>query len=589
MDVSILQHSRDSSPQQVAVAEVVELIRGSQWPPGYQPLLIAASVVMGGRLRKHVRWLTELGVVKLTGKKEEVKSKRELVQDDPHTVLCWTDGSGGCYVVYKYELNDGYGKEQQIRYYGRVQQFCMEYYARLTDCEADHTLVGVTKPVPLCHDPDVWYRDPVETMPFLATDIGGKRSDKTKSDNGKAKATNEDIKRYLADHIHLRRNMVTSRVEYRDFDTPDWRPIDDVRQNSLWDDMSETFDVDYRAMDRIINSQYAGAYYPFHDYLRSLPKWDGETDAIRVLSLTVTVKGGEEKQELFYRYLKKWLVGMVAGWIDDEEVNQAILVLLGRQGIYKTTWFSNLLPPELRRYFYTKTNSGTISKDDKLVLAQFGLICCEELDTMKPSEMNQLKSLVTARYLDDRAAYARYSEHRKHIASFCGTGNNVQFLNDTSGTRRWLPFEVESILPPRDFPFDYEGIYSQAYGLWCRGYPYYFSEVETEHLMKHNEAYETPNSECELIEEFFRKPVGKEPCEFIRTAVAAEVVSTPGMRVSAVDMGRAFSKLGYQGDKKGGSRGFYVVRLSSDERRARARLLAQDGYQPPPDDGQMDR
>ena len=47
MDVSILQHLRDSSPQQVAVAEVVELIRGSQWPPGYQPLLIAASVVMG--------------------------------------------------------------------------------------------------------------------------------------------------------------------------------------------------------------------------------------------------------------------------------------------------------------------------------------------------------------------------------------------------------------------------------------------------------------------------------------------------------------------------------------------------------------
>ena len=29
MDVSILQHLRDSSPQQVAVAEVVELIRGS--------------------------------------------------------------------------------------------------------------------------------------------------------------------------------------------------------------------------------------------------------------------------------------------------------------------------------------------------------------------------------------------------------------------------------------------------------------------------------------------------------------------------------------------------------------------------------
>ena len=64
----------------------------------------------------------------------------------------------------------------------------------------------------------------------------------------------------------------------------------------------------------------------------------------------------------------------------------------------------------------------------------------------------------------------------------------------------------------------------------------------------------------------------------------AEVVSTPGMRVSAVDMGRAFSKLGFQGERKGGSRGFYVVRLSADERRARARLLGRDGCLSPPDD-----
>ena len=574
MDVSILQHSQDSSPQQVAVAEVVKLIQGSQWPPGYQPLLIAGSVVQGGRQRKNIRWLTGLCQAHIVG------ADRAKVQDDPHTRLCWTDQSGGVYVVFEYELNDGYGKEQQIRYYSRVFRWGCDYYERLTGGQADRTLVGVTKAVPLCHDPDVYYNE--EAMIFHATDISGKPPDK-KGDNGKPRATNQDIKQYLADHIHLRRNMVTSRVEYRDFDTPDWLPIDDVRQNTLWDSMSEIFDVDYRAMDRIINSQYAAPYYPFHDYLAHLPRWNGQDDAIRVLSLTVTVKGGEEKQELFYQYLKKWLVGMVAGWIDDE-VNEAILVLLGRQGIYKTTWFRNLLPPELQRYFYTKTNSSTIGRDDKLVLTQFGLICCEELDTMRPSEMNQLKSLVTTRFLDDRQAYARYPEHRKHIASFCGTGNNLLFLNDTSGTRRWLPFEVESILSPREFPFDYEGIYSQAYGLLRQGFPYYFSEVETEHLMKHNEDYETPNSECELIEEFYRKPAGKEPCEFIRTTVAAAEVSAPGMRVSTVDMGRAFSKLGFQGERKGGSRGFYVVRLSPDERRARARLLAQDRHHTPPDD-----
>ena len=89
-----------------------------------------------------------------------------------------------------------------------------------------------------------------------------------------------------------------------------------------------------------------------------------------------------------------------------------------------------------------------MSKDDLLTLTQYALVCCEELDTMRPAELNQLKATVTMTSIDERAAYAYYHEHRKHIASFCGTGNNPQFLSDPTGNRRWLPFEVESIVSP---------------------------------------------------------------------------------------------------------------------------------------------
>ena len=82
-------------------------------------------------------------------------------------------------------------------------------------------------------------------------------------------------------------------------------------------------------------------------------------------------------------------------------------------------------------------------------MAQYGLVCCEELDTMRPSELKQLKAAVTMPSIDERAAYAHFHEHRPHIASFCGTGNNMQFLSDPTGNRRWLPFEVESIESPR--------------------------------------------------------------------------------------------------------------------------------------------
>ena len=148
--------------------------------------------------------------------------------------------------------------------------------------------------------------------------------------------------------------------------------------------------------------------------------------------------------------LKKWLVAMVAAWISPDVVNNVILVLIGEQGAYKTTWFNYLLPPELKHYFYTKTNANRMSKDDLLTLTQYALVCCEELDTMRPAELNQLKATITMTSIDERAAYAYYHEHRKHIASFCGTGNNPQFLSDPTGNRRWLPFEVESIVsPPR--------------------------------------------------------------------------------------------------------------------------------------------
>ena len=87
----------------------------------------------------------------------------------------------------------------------------------------------------------------------------------------------------------------------------------------------------------------------------------------------------EEVQMRFAEYLTKWLVGMVAGWVDDSVVNNVILVLIGEQGSYKTTWFNYLLPPELRSYFYTKTNANRMGRDDLLTLAQYGLVCCEEL------------------------------------------------------------------------------------------------------------------------------------------------------------------------------------------------------------------
>ena len=200
-------------------------------------------------------------------------------------------------------------------------------------------------------------------------------------------ASVEDIQNFLMDRILLRHNVITGRAEYRDpslecrtesvefatandgsadstaaansklynlSSTLNWQPISDRVVNSLWAELSATKVVRPQDMYRVIESDFVPEYNPFTFYLEHLPPWDGD-DYILGMSVSVTVKGEVEEQMLFAQYLKKWLVGMVAGWVDANVVNNVILVLIGEQGSYKTTWFNYLLPPELKQYFYTKT------------------------------------------------------------------------------------------------------------------------------------------------------------------------------------------------------------------------------------------
>ena len=403
-------------------------------------------------------------------------------------------------------------------------------------------------------------------------------------------ATVEEIKSFLDGHISLRFNEITSRVEYEipadNTDAHRFMPVNDRIVNSLWSQMSTITRVNIQDMYRVIESDYVPVFNPFKAYLNNLCKSVGvqdkkqsvgDRDYIQELAQTVRVKGGEQEQKLWHLYLKKWLVGMVASWISDDVVNNVILVLIGEQGAYKTTWFNYLLPPPLKQYFYTKTNANRMSKDDILTLAQYALVCCEELDTMRPDELNQLKAAVTMPSIDERAAYAHYHEHRKHIASFCGTGNNTQFLSDPTGNRRWLPFEVDSILSPREHPFHYEGIYAQALSLYTSGFQYWFTKEEIQELNRHNKQFETPHLEHELVDLYFRRPIDSELGEFISVARALQMISNGiSQKLSAVNVGRAFSDLGFKRVRTNSSRGFIVVCRTPEEIKAYQHRLLMD-------------
>ena len=399
-------------------------------------------------------------------------------------------------------------------------------------------------------------------------------------------ASVEDIQQFLSDRVLMRYNLVTHQTEVHwltDFgddllQIPQWERINDRIENTLWKELSKEKPVRMRDLQYVIGSDYVPAYHPFRFYLEHLPPWTEEQgDNIMELSLSVNVKGDSDEQFLFAEYLKKWLVAMVASWMDDRVVNNVMLVLIGPQGAYKTTWFAHLLPPQLREYFYTKTNSGMVSKDDLLTLSQYGLMCWEELDSMQLKELNKLKAAMTMPSINERAAYARHHENRPHLASFCGTGNNVQFLSDPTGTRRWLPFEVENIDSPMSSPFNYEGIYSQAYALYRQGFRYWFDRNEILRLSQHNQQFETARSEHELIDEYFRQPVGIEGGEYLPASVILQLVGGTNMKdINATKLGRALTAMGFESKMTRGIRRYRVVRRSTSEMQQHRQLQNVD-------------
>ena len=283
-------------------------------------------------------------------------------------------------------------------------------------------------------------------------------------------------------------------------------------------------------------------YHPVKSYLDSLPEWDGHDHIADLLGM---VHCRDCTPEKFDFYVRRWLVAMVAATIDDEVVNHQIFVLLGPQGTYKTSFMNNLLPPELRRYFCVKTNSQRMTKDDAFALTENILIDMEEIDSMGRQEVNQLKAMASQPFVKDRPFYGRSKVRLPHRASFCATGNNLQFLTDDTGNRRWLVFEVDHIDNPWKANINYVGVYSQIRHLLDTGFRYWFETDEIARLNTRNRTYETPNLARELISTRYRKPGENEKPVYL---TASDIVARFGgqVRLSPVQVGKALQDMGFQ-------------------------------------------
>jgi hypothetical protein len=398
-------------------------------------------------------------------------------------------------------------------------------------------------------------------------------------------ATLDEILNYMKQKVDMRRNVVLGRPEMRWKDSELYTSNIEPMVHTLMYQMEIDCQLEARKekLYTLLTSEKVEEYNPLTEYLESLPQWNPITDPdyLQELADTVTLLDAEPNaHNLWQRCLKKWMVWMLVGWTHVDEVNHSILYLIGAQGTYKSTWCTSLLPPQLSDYMKIKQNSSEVRTDDLISMSSYALIVHEEADAMSQRESNTLKAMVTAKYSDERAPYARSPQRRVNIASICATGNNDQFLSNEQGTRRSLVFRVKSIVSPIDKPFNYEGIYSQAYYLMTHGFQYFFSPEEQAELEAHNHQFELVNYEEAAIQTNLRKPgegIGK--LYWMQAAQIAETLSSRSgghIKYDANVIGKILKKKEFPRTYRHGYPGYKFVLLDFDEVRRQQELDAQD-------------
>lgn len=178
------------------------------------------------------------------------------------------------------------------------------------------------------------------------------------------------------------------------------------------------------------------AFHPVREYLNSL-KWD----RFNRIKTALTDYFGVAPSPYAEAVARSFFVSAVARIFKPGCQVDTMVVFEGAQGGYKSTALQTLFSSE----FHSEVIANIQDKDFYQNLR--GKWCMEfgELTPFRKADASHLKQIITARYDNYRASYARFNRDYPRQNIFAGTTNENNYLIDPTGARRFLPVVCGSI------------------------------------------------------------------------------------------------------------------------------------------------
>ena len=247
----------------------------------------------------------------------------------------------------------------------------------------------------------------------------------------------------------------------------------------------------------------AHAFNDVKDYLKGLQgKWDGVP---RLDSLFIDYLGA--KDTAYNRAVtRKAFTAAVARAMTPGCKYDNMVILAGPQGIGKST-----LLDKMSRGWFNDSIRTFEGKEASELLQGVWLVEVSELDAFRRTDVSRIKQFLSLRADRFRAAYGRNVKELPRTCIFFGTTNTAEYLQDTTGNRRFWPIDTgeqrhtKSVW--RDLDPEIDQLWAEAYVRWQAGEPLYLTGAIEEAAKAKQEEHREASSREGIVREFMERPV----------------------------------------------------------------------------------
>ncbi len=342
---------------------------------------------------------------------------------------------------------------------------------------------------------------------------------------------------YLSEKYDLRRNTISFEIEIKEKNQKSWR---NLSFEDLFKELRKAgINIKENFLKIILKSSFVSEYNPFLTYYEGLHFQ--EKDYIKELCTYIDVEGSKEE---FYKSFKKTLIRCVACSLGEQFNKQCFVLVSPHQNIGKTSFIKWLCPPELHKYY---TEEMSFDKDGLIALASNFIINLDELSTLAKAELNTLKAYFSKDTIKVRLPYEPKATSVKRVANFFASTNNEDFLNDPTGSVRWVAFFVNKINFEYSQEIDVNSIWWQAYELYKSGETGKLTQEDIAENENRNLQFTKITPEMELLQLYTEKTDNEFLGEFLSTSEIQErLTQLTSIKINFTMLGKALTSLKYK-------------------------------------------